>query len=177
MFADVGDADASERTCGTSISAASVFANSQAKERSREFNAQAGNELFNTMHDPIADMLTRIRNASRVKKQTVRVPYSRVKHEIARVLKSEGFLVNVEKEETPLAELVLTLKYLPGGRAAIVRIARVSKQGNRIYRPAKLLPYVLNNLGIAVVSTSKGIMTNKQARKENLGGEVLCEIY
>lgn len=129
------------------------------------------------MHDPIADMLTRIRNASKVKKQTVRVPYSRLKYEMANVLKSEGFIANVQKETKPFAELVLTLKYLPNGEPVIVRIACVSKQGNRIYRPAKLLPYVLNNLGIAIVSTSKGLMTNKQARKENIGGEVLCEIY
>lgn len=129
------------------------------------------------MQDPIADMLTRIRNASQVKKQTVHIPYSRLKHEIARVLKSEGFITDVHKQTTPLAELVVTLKYLPSGKPVIVRIARVSKLGNRIYRPAKLLPYVLNNLGVAIVSTSKGVMTNKQARKQNIGGEVLCEIY
>lgn len=129
------------------------------------------------MHDPIADMLSRIRNASIVRKADVVLPYSKMKHAIAALLKEEGYIVDVVEEVEPQRQLRLKLRYLPNGKPAILSIQMVSRESNRIYRPAKSLPYVLNNLGIAIVSTSKGLMTNKQARKLSLGGEVICEVY
>ncbi len=130
------------------------------------------------MTDPIADMLTRIRNAQAVRKNTIVLPYSKLKHNLATIFQEEGYIKDVAK--TILADkpiLSLTLKYSANGEPAIHALQRISKPGRRIYAGKQFLPYVLNNYGIAVVSTSQGLMTNKKARKQNLGGEVICEIY
>ena len=128
------------------------------------------------MTDPIADMLTRIRNASAVKKQEVVLPLSRVKFEIAKILENEGYLAGVEKTEGPKPSLKLQLRYGIDG-PAVRAVKRVSKPGRRVYVPKTSLPKVLNDIGIAVVSTSAGLMTNKEARKRGLGGEIVCEVY
>jgi small subunit ribosomal protein S8 len=126
------------------------------------------------MTDPIADMLTRIRNAQKVQKPLVEVPYSKVKEALAKVLVDEGYLASVDVERNGAkATLKLGLKYY-AGRPVIDRIERVSRPGLRIYRGADELPKVLNGMGIAVVSTSKGVMSDRAARKARIGGEVLC---
>ena len=133
------------------------------------------------MTDPIADMLTRIRNAQAVHKPEVVLPFSRVKNEIAEILKREGYIKSVEKLETydgrDFPHLQLTLKYLGPREPAITNVKRISTPGRRVYVQKERLPKVLNNLGIAIISTSHGLMTNKQAKKAGLGGEVICEIY
>lgn len=132
------------------------------------------------MTDPISDMLTRIRNASAVKKQEVVLPLSKIKVEIAKILKQEGWIYDYDVAKTmnsKFDELKLTLKYKKSGKSAITRIKRISKPGLRIYVKKDNLPKVLNNLGIAIISTPKGLMTNKGARKQGLGGEIICEIY
>ena len=130
------------------------------------------------MTDPIADMLTRIRNAQAVHKPTVVVPFSKLKHKLALILQQQNFISGVEKTTTASwPTLQLTLRYLPDGQSAIQALNRISKPGRRIYAQKKQLPYVQNNYGFAIVSTSQGLMTNKDARKKNLGGEVICEIY
>jgi len=127
-----------------------------------------------SMTDPIADMLTRIRNAQKVQKPLVEVPYSKVKEALAKVLVDEGYLASVDVERNGAkATLKLGLKYY-AGRPVIDRIERVSRPGLRIYRGADELPRVLNGMGIAVVSTSKGVMSDRAARKARIGGEVLC---
>jgi len=127
-----------------------------------------------SMTDPIADMLTRIRNAQKVQKPLVEVPYSKVKEALAKVLVDEGYLASVDVERNGAkATLKLGLKYY-AGRPVIDRIERVSRPGLRIYRGADELPKVLNGMGIAVVSTSKGVMSDRAARKARIGGEVLC---
>jgi len=129
------------------------------------------------MTDPIADMLTRLRNASAIKKEEVVLPLSRMKFEIAKILENEGFVESVEKiEDKSQKELKVKLKYRDDG-AAFQHIKRVSKPGRRVYAAQAELPRVLNDIGIAIVSTSAGMMTNKEARKRRLGGEVVCEIY
>lgn len=136
------------------------------------------------MIDPIADMLTRIRNASKVKKATVYIPFSKIKLEIARILKREGFITSYEEikpgsaeaEDRKFGGIVVTLKY-EGGKSVIGNIKRVSKPGSRVYVSKLDMPRVLSDLGFAIVSTSSGIMTNKEARKSGLGGEILCEIF
>ncbi|MFH0987840.1 MAG: 30S ribosomal protein S8 [Parcubacteria group bacterium] len=130
------------------------------------------------MTDPIADMLTRIRNAQMAKRKEVLMPYSKIKFAIARILEKEKFVAKAEElsTESGIKELSIKLKY-ENGKPAISRIARVSKLGCRVYAGKEKLPRVLNNFGIAVVSTSRGVMTNKEARKLGVGGEVLCEIY
>ena len=129
------------------------------------------------MTDPIADMLTRIRNALTVKKETVNIPVSNLKREIARILLEEGYVKDVKEEgEGYEANLVITLKYADG-KPVIGGLERVSKPGLRSYSGAKTMPKVLGGYGIAIVSTSKGIMTDKQAKAQNVGGEVLCFIY
>ena len=137
------------------------------------------------MTDPIADMLTRIRNASAVKKREVVLPMSKIKYEIAKILRDEGWIYNVEVKKVKskknksaiFDQLSIILKYKKSGRPALTRIKRISKPGLRVYAKKDELPKVLNNLGIAIISTPKGLMTNKQARKKGLGGEVICEIY
>lgn len=136
------------------------------------------------MTDPIGDMLTRIRNASAVKKSDVTMPMSKLKFRVAETLEKEGWVQKVEvikasKDESKSSfdELKVFLKYKKSGKSAINTIKRISKPGLRIYVGKDNLPKVLNNLGIAVISTSEGIMTNKEARKKKLGGEILCEVY
>lgn len=132
------------------------------------------------MTDPIADMLTRIRNAARVKKETAEIPFSKIKLEIAKILKKENFIDSYEEmkkdPENKFGGLLVNLKY-EGGQSVITSIQRVSKPGRRVYASVEELPRVLNGLGIAIVSTPKGLMTNKEAKKAGLGGEVLCEVY
>ena len=137
------------------------------------------------MIDPIADMLTRIRNASAVNKHEVVLPMSKIKFEIAKILKTEGWINDVEvlktgkgkRATTVFDELRIALKYKKNGVSAITNIKRISKPGLKIYANKENLPRVLNNMGIAILSTPQGLMTNKEARKKGLGGEVLCEVY
>ena len=127
-----------------------------------------------SMTDPIADMLVRIRNAAAVGKQTVKMPSSKIKTAIAKVLKDEGYIADYRVTENGAkAELEIVLKYYEG-RPVIERLQRFSRSGLRQYRGKDALPKVLNGLGIAIVSTSKGIMTDAQARQQGVGGEVLC---
>ena len=130
------------------------------------------------MTDPIADMLTRIRNASTVSHETVDIPASKLKVELARVLKEEGFIADYAvKEEGKFKSLVIELKYDEHGKPVITNLQRVSKPGLRTYCKAKNLPQVFGGLGIAIVSTSKGLLTDRKARKEKLGGEILCNVW
>ena len=130
------------------------------------------------MTDPIADMLTRIRNANQMKYESVEVPASNIKEEIAKILKEEGFISNYEiKKDKVQNTIVLNLKYGQNKERVITGLKRISKPGLRVYAKAEEIPKVLNGLGIAIVSTSKGIMTDKNARKESLGGEVLAYIW
>ncbi len=128
--------------------------------------------------DPIADMLTRIRNANQMRYKEVEVPASKIKLEIARILKETGFVVDykVKKNDTQ-DTIVLFLKYGQHKERVITGLKRISKPGLRVYANAKEMPRVLNGLGIAIVSTSKGVMTDKEAREANLGGEVLAYIW
>ena len=128
--------------------------------------------------DPIADMLTRIRNAMQVSHATVSMPSSKLKVQLAKLLKEEGFISDYsEKVEGKFKVLEITLKYDAKNKPVITKLERVSKPGLRSYSKSKNLPKVLGGMGIAVVSTSKGLLTDRKARKENLGGEVLCYVY
>ena len=128
--------------------------------------------------DPIADMLTRIRNANQLKYKEVEVPASKIKVEIAKILKEQGFIANYKIEKgTPANIIKLELKYGQNKERVITGLKRISKPGLRVYANATELPRVLNGLGIAIISTSKGLMIDKEARKENLGGEVLAYIW
>ncbi len=130
------------------------------------------------MTDPIADMLTRIRNAVRIERPTVEVPASKVKRGVAEVLKREGYIWDwVETQESKFPQLRLDLKYGPNGERVIRHIQRVSKPGRRIYNRASELKPVLNGLGITIISTSRGVISDREARQRNLGGEVLCQIW
>lgn len=129
------------------------------------------------MTDPIADMLTRIRNALRAEKQTVEVPASKVKLGIARVLKDEGYIRDFKFLEVgPQGILRIYLKYGPEGEMVITQLKRVSKPSRRVYCGVDELPRVRNGLGIAVVSTSKGILSDRECRRERVGGEILCTV-
>ena len=128
--------------------------------------------------DPIADMLTRIRNANSNKHESVLVPQSKTKLAIAEILKVEGYIVDYKATVVENVKMIeITLKYGPNGEKVIQGLKRISKPGLRIYANAEQLPKVLNGLGIAIVSTSKGIITDKQARKMNIGGEVLAYVW
>ncbi len=130
-----------------------------------------------SMSDTIADMLTRIRNAQHTRKADVRMPSSKMKREIARVLKEEGYIADFRVEPCDgKPELVIELKYFEG-RPVIESLERVSRPGLRIYKPADELPKVRGGLGIAIVSTSKGVMTDRAARKAGVGGEVICSVF
>ncbi|MFH1413097.1 MAG: 30S ribosomal protein S8 [bacterium] len=137
------------------------------------------------MNDPIADMLTRIRNASIIGKEEVVLPMSKTKFNIAKILEKSHWIENVEKIRTESSknkgfmfdEIKIVLKYNPDGKPAISYIKRISKPSRRIYVSKDQLPRVLNNMGIAIISTSNGMMTNKEAGKRQIGGEVICEIY
>jgi small subunit ribosomal protein S8 len=130
-------------------------------------------------NDTISDMLTRIRNACAVRHSTTQVPTTRITRSIARVLKEEGFIENFEEVGEGLkTQLVLSLKYKGKNRQPLITtLKRVSKPGLRVYSNSKDLPRVLGGIGIAIVSTSKGIMTDREARKQNVGGEILCYIW
>ena len=127
--------------------------------------------------DPIADMLTRVRNASRARHAEVVVPASRTKREIARILKDEGFIADREEQDGPTAMLRLTLKYVDGKVSVVSGLKRISKPGLRVYARKTDIPRVLGGLGIVIVSTSQGIMTGQQARQAQLGGEVLAFVW
>ena len=130
------------------------------------------------INDPIADMLTRIRNAQVARHDTVTMPASNMKKSIAKILQSEGYIKSYEVIDDGLqGEIKVTLKYLDKKQPVIVGLKRISKPGLRVYAACEDLPKVLGGLGIAIISTSKGIMTDKAARKENLGGEVLCYVW
>ena len=127
--------------------------------------------------DPIADMLTRIRNANQMRYKEVEVPASKIKSEIARILKEEGFISDYKVKKNNIQDiLVLNLKY-SGKERVITGLKRISKPGLRVYAKAEEIPTVLSGLGIAIISTSKGLMTDKDARKASLGGEVLAYIW
>jgi small subunit ribosomal protein S8 len=128
--------------------------------------------------DPIADMLTRVRNSSRARHSEVIVPSSRTKREIARILREEGFIADFREERNGTAtQLHLTLKYVDGKAPVVSGLKRISKPGLRVYARKTDIPRVLGGLGIVIVSTSQGIMTGAQARKAQLGGEVLAYVW
>ncbi|HEX7471917.1 MAG TPA: 30S ribosomal protein S8 [Candidatus Limnocylindrales bacterium] len=128
--------------------------------------------------DPIADMLTRIRNASRARHLEVVVPASRTKREIARILKDEGFIADIREDQVgPTLTLHLTLKYVDGKAPVVSGLKRISKPGLRVYARKTDIPRVLGGLGVVIISTSQGIMTGAQARKAQLGGEVLAYVW
>ena len=128
--------------------------------------------------DTIADMLTRIRNANQMRYEEVKVPASNIKKEIARILKDEGFIKDYKIEnDDAQGTIVLTLKYTAKKERVITGLKRISKPGLRVYVKSDEVPQVLNGLGIAIISTSNGIMTDKEARKQNIGGEVLAYIW
>ncbi len=130
------------------------------------------------MTDPIADMLTRIRNAVRIERPHVDMPLSKVKRGLAEVLKREGYIWDWEETEgKPVHQLRVHLKYGPNGERVIRRIRRVSRPGRRVYSGAAALKPVLGGLGICVISTSRGVISDREARQRRLGGEVLCEVW
>lgn len=131
------------------------------------------------MTDPIADMLTRIRNAVAAEHETVEIPASKIKVEIARILKQEGYINGYTVEGDTAKEKVIKveLKYGPDKEKVITGLKRISKPGLRVYAKGENVPRVLNGLGIAIISTSKGLMTDRDARKNNLGGEVLAYVW
>lgn len=137
--------------------------------------------MSNVTNDPIADMLTRVRNALMIRKATVSVPRSNIKQEIARILKEEGFIEDYTiGDEKPVPMIHITLKYHGSRRErkpVITQIQRVSKPGRRVYRKRVELPIVLSGMGIAIVTTPKGVMTAQEARRNGLGGEVLCYVW
>ena len=128
--------------------------------------------------DPIADLLTRMRNANQMRYNEVVVPSSNLKLEIVKILKAEGYITDYKVEKGQVQDnIVITLKYGKNKERVITGLKRISKPGLRVYAKAEEIPTVLNGLGISIVSTSKGIMTGKEARKENLGGEVLAYVW
>ena len=133
-----------------------------------------------SMTDPIADMLTRIRNGIQSRHDRVEMPASKLKVEIARILKSEGFISNykvVEEDGKPQSSLRLYLKYSGDGEPVIHGIERISRPGRRVYRGKEEIPRVLGGLGLAIVSTSKGVLSGAEAAKSGVGGEVLCQVW
>ena len=137
-----------------------------------------------SMTDPVADLLTRIRNANSNGYREVKLPYSTLKKSVLQVLKDQGYIrdyrsemMEIKGHKSPKATLFIELKYGPDGEKVINHIQRVSKPGRRWYSNAKDLPNVLDGLGIAVVSTSKGVISNLEAKKLGVGGEVLCEVW
>lgn len=128
--------------------------------------------------DPIADLITRMRNANQMRYNEVVVPSSNLKLEIVKILKAEGYITDYKVEKGQVQDnIVITLKYGKNKERVISGLKRISKPGLRVYAKAEEIPTVLNGLGISIVSTSKGIMTGKEARKENLGGEVLAYVW
>ncbi|GAB2695906.1 30S ribosomal protein S8 [Paenibacillus thermoaerophilus] len=130
------------------------------------------------MSDPIADMLTRVRNANTVRHETVEIPASKIKRQIAEILKREGFIRDAEYVEDNKQGIIrLFLKYGPNQERVITGLKRISKPGLRVYAKSQELPRVLGGLGIAIISTSKGIMTDKEARQAKTGGEVIAYVW
>ena len=130
------------------------------------------------MSDPIADMLTRVRNAGKARHKSVDIPGSRVRTEIAKVLRNEGFIRNYKfLKDAKQGVLRVYLKYAPDQSNVILGIERVSKPSRRVYVKGKDITPILNGMGMRIISTSKGIMTDKQARKENVGGEIICNVW
>lgn len=128
--------------------------------------------------DPIADMLTRIRNANMVSLPTVTLPSSKLKVALAKLLKEEGYIADYsETVDGVFKTLTITLKYDENQKPVITNLQRVSRPGLRTYQKAKNIPQVFGGMGIAVISTSKGLLTDRKARKENLGGEVICQVW
>lgn len=127
--------------------------------------------------DPIADMLTRIRNAVQARHEVVDIPASKVKVEVAKILKQEGFIVDFSVSGDDKKTLTVTLKYGPNNEKVISGIKRISKPGLRVYAEVDKLPRVLNGLGIAIISTSTGLLTDKDARKKHVGGEVVAYVW
>lgn len=132
-----------------------------------------------SMTDPIADMLTRIRNGIQAGHERVELPTSKLKVEIARILKNEGFISNykVADDDKPQGTLRIYLKYAEGGEPVIHGIERVSRPGRRVYRAKSEIPSVLGGLGLAIVSTSKGVLSGAEAARNGVGGEILCQIW
>ncbi|RAI11951.1 MAG: 30S ribosomal protein S8 [Candidatus Melainabacteria bacterium] len=128
--------------------------------------------------DPIADMLTRIRNANMVSHETVEIPTSKLKVELAKLLKSEGYITDYTVDNSgKFGKIVITLKYDEKRKPVITNLQRVSTPGLKTYSKSKNLPKVLGGMGVAVISTSKGLMSDRKARKENIGGEILCYVW
>jgi small subunit ribosomal protein S8 len=130
------------------------------------------------VNDPVGDLLTRLRNASRARHDKVVLPASKLKVQVARVLKDEGFVADViQHDKKPQAEMTVMLKYGPNREPAITAIRRVSKPGLRRYSPVRELPRVMGGMGISILSTSKGVMVDHEARRQKVGGEVICTVY
>lgn len=131
------------------------------------------------MTDPIADYLTRLRNAASAKHRVVDIPASNMKKEITKILFDKGYILNYKfEDDTVQGNIKIALKYHPQSKvSAITKLERISKPGLRNFSGVATMPRVINGLGIAIVSTSKGVMTDKEARRENVGGEVLCHVY
>jgi small subunit ribosomal protein S8 len=133
------------------------------------------------VNDPIGDMLTRVRNALMAGRDEVKIPHSKMKEEIARILKDEGYIEEINLgDETPFKWMTLKLKYVGSRREKrplITDLKRISKPGRRIYTSYRDIPWVLSGMGIAILTTPKGVMTGQQARRERVGGEVLCYIW
>jgi small subunit ribosomal protein S8 len=131
-----------------------------------------------SMTDPISDLLTRIRNAHLANHDRLEVPSSKIKLEICRILQEQGYIASFSVIEQPPGNLLrIMLRYGKQGQPAIRHVARVSKPGRRVYKGADAIPPVLNGLGIGIISTSKGLLTDSQAREQRVGGEVLCEVW
>ena len=130
------------------------------------------------MSDPLADMLTRIRNATMVKFESVEIPKSKIKVNVAKVLQDEGYIEGWKvSDDGPQGTLIINLKYGPDGESVITGLQRVSKPGLRKYARAGSIPTVLNGLGVSIISTSKGLVTDRAARRSNTGGEILCQVW
>lgn len=128
--------------------------------------------------DPIADMLTRIRNAKATGHETVTIPYSQIKSAILAILRRENFIAGFEKKGKKVRKsIMVTLKYAKDGSSAISAITRISKPGQRVYKPAAKIHSVREGFGIAVISTPEGLLTDKEARRKRIGGEVICEVW
>ena len=127
--------------------------------------------------DPISDMLTRIRNAIHAQKQELVLPYSKFKHSLAALLHKEGFISGVNELPGRVKMLQINLKYDTNGGAVISDLKRVSSPGQRIYLPSERIPRTNGGFGITIISTSKGLLTDKEARKEKIGGEIICQIW
>ncbi len=129
------------------------------------------------MQDPIADMINRLANAQAVKKETVEVPFSQIKYAIAKILEEKGFVKNVEFKGKRTKKIIEISLLYPNGIPRITGVKRISKPGQRVYAPFQGMRRIRSGWGIAIISTSKGLMTDREAQKEKVGGEILCEIY